>query len=270
VSRLALISDIHGNGVALDAVLADIARRGVDGIVCLGDIAAGGPQPQHVLSQLRARQCVAVRGNADRWLLEGFPAGNSEQTRRLGDVVGWARDLLAPTDLDYLAALPPTLTISIGGRTLFCCHGSPHHDVDAILPSTPDARLDELFAPALAVTAFAFGHTHVQLFRPHRERLLVNPGSVGLPLRSLAPTSAAPRLPTWAEYALIAADEEDVEIVFRRLPIETAPLAAATATMPHATWASDLARRVERWNARDASSSLSCGARAGVASGAVT
>jgi predicted phosphodiesterase len=65
--RVAFISDIHGNAVALEAVLADIARRRVDEIVCLGDVAAGGPQPGEALERLRTLGCAVVRGNADEW-----------------------------------------------------------------------------------------------------------------------------------------------------------------------------------------------------------
>src|SRR5919197_496774 len=113
MSRLALISDIHGNVVALDVVLADLAHRDeIDGIVCLGDVAAGGPQPGEVIARLRGLQCKVVRGNADRWLLEGLPPGRGEETRRLGVIVDWARGTLAPDDLDYLAALPSMLNVA--------------------------------------------------------------------------------------------------------------------------------------------------------------
>jgi hypothetical protein len=62
------------------------ARRGVEEIVCLGDLAAGGPQPHEVIATVRELGCQVVRGNADRWLLEGLPPGRSAETRRLGDV----------------------------------------------------------------------------------------------------------------------------------------------------------------------------------------
>src|SRR5919197_887324 len=106
MKRLALISDIHGNKVALDAVLAHLARRGVDEIVCLGDIAAGGPEPREVLARLRELGCHIVRGNADGWLLDGLPGGRSEATRRLAETVAWARAQLGDHDLAYLAAQP--------------------------------------------------------------------------------------------------------------------------------------------------------------------
>jgi putative phosphoesterase len=248
MSRLALISDIHGNAVALDAVLADLARLGVEQIVCLGDLAAGGPQPRKVIARLRELRCLAVRGNADGWLLEGLPAGRSEETRRLDDVVAWARARLAPEDVEHLAALPPTLTVTAGGVTVLCFHGSPRSDVESLLATTSEHELDQLFGAA-EVGVLAGGHTHLQLLRRHRDRILVNPGSVGLPLGSLTSLRGAPPLPAWAEYVLVE-DDGRLEISFRRLPVDLDALAAATESMPCPSWAADLERRIRRWNAR--------------------
>jgi putative phosphoesterase len=248
MSRLALISDIHGNGVALDAVFADLARRDVADIVCLGDLAAGGPQPREVLARLRELGCQAVRGNADGWLLEGLPPGRSNETRRLGEIVAWARARLAPADLDYLAALPPTLTVTVDDLSLLCFHGSPRSDVEPLLATTPEAELDDALAAAPQTSLFACGHTHLQLLRSRPDRLLVNPGSVGLPLGSLAAT--VPPLPARAEYAIVELDGGDIEFAFRRVAVDVEALEAATAMMPTASWARDLERRITRWNAR--------------------
>ncbi len=247
MARLALISDIHGNGVALDTVLADVAAREVDEIVCLGDVAAGGPQPRHVLRRLRELGCRAVRGNADGWLLDGLPAGRSEATRRLAETVAWGRAQLGDDDLAYLAALPASVRCSVDGLELVCCHGSPRSDLEPLLATTSDTALDELFAYADA-RVLAAGHTHLQLLRRHGESLLVNPGSVGLPLG--AATGSAPPLPNMAEYALLTVRDGDVEVAFRRLPNDIDALRAASAAMPQPTWASDLEHRIKRWNVR--------------------
>jgi putative phosphoesterase len=247
VPALALISDIHGNGVALDTVLADVTAREVDEIICLGDVAAGGPQPRQVLRRMRELGCRAVRGNADRWLLDGMPAGRSEASRRLRETVRWARAQLADEDLAYVAALPASLSCSVGGLQLFCCHGSPRSDLEPLLATTSAAALDEAFADTGA-RVFAAGHTHLQLLRQHGDSLLANPGSVGLPLA--ATTGSSPPLPSVAEYALVAVRDGDVEVSFRRLPTNVDALRAASAAMPQATWASDLEQRIRRWNAR--------------------
>ena len=247
MARLALISDIHGNGVALDTVLADVAAHEVDEIVCLGDIAAGGPQPRQVLRRLRELGCRTVRGNADGWLLDGLPAGRSEATRRLAETVAWARAQLGDEELAYLAGQPASVRFGVDGLELFCCHGSPRSDLEPLLATTGDTALDELFVEAGA-RVLAAGHTHLQLLRPHGDSLLVNPGSVGLPLG--ATTSSTPPLPNVAEYALLTVSDGQVEVAFRRLPTDVDALRAASAAMPRATWASDLEQRIRRWNAR--------------------
>jgi predicted phosphodiesterase len=198
---------------------------------------------------LRELGCPAVRGNADGWLLDGLPAGASEATRRFQETVIWARAQLGEDDLAYVAALPASVRCSIDGVELFCCHGSPRSDLEPLLATTSDAALDESLACAGAYT-LAAGHTHLQLLRRHGDTLLVNPGSVGLPLG--ATTGPAPPLPNAAEYALVTAGDGHVEIAFRRLPTDLDALRAASAAMPHATWARDLEQRIRRWNAKAA------------------
>lgn len=78
--RIALIADIHGNVVALDEVLAELEKKAVDQIVCLGDVAAGGPRPAQTLERLRELDCPVVMGNADQWLLT--PQNAVPSTRR--------------------------------------------------------------------------------------------------------------------------------------------------------------------------------------------
>jgi predicted phosphodiesterase len=100
-ARTALIGDIHGNFVALDAVLSDSERRGVDGVVCLGDLAAGGPQPREAIERLRDLGFAAVRGNTDEWLLGDVPGDpETDDDRRLQETVAWGRAQL--TELQAL------------------------------------------------------------------------------------------------------------------------------------------------------------------------
>jgi predicted phosphodiesterase len=146
-----------------------------------------------------------------------------------------------------LAALPANLRCSVGGVELFCCHGSPRSDLEPLLATTSAAAMDEVFAGAGA-HVLAAGHTHLKLLRQHGDGLLVNPGSVGLPLGAI--TGPEPPLPATAEYALVTVRDGDVEVAFRRLSTDVDALRAASTTMPHATWASDLEHRIRRWNAR--------------------
>jgi predicted phosphodiesterase len=245
-TEIGLISDIHGNAVALDAVVTDLRRRGVRESVCLGDVAAGGPQPGAVMARLRELGCHGVRGNAESWVLDGLPPGRSEETERLGISVAWTRTQLSNDDLDYLRTLPPTLTMHVEHVSLFCFHGSPRSEIESLLATTPDAVLEEALAGAPAASIVTGGHTHMQLLRRSGDRLLVNPGSVGLPLGSL---TGEPPLPAWAEYAVVEVDGDDVNVSFHRVSVDREELTAATAAMPAASWAADLERRIVRWNA---------------------
>src|SRR3990167_8840304 len=88
--RIAVFSDIHGNGLALEAVLADIQAKAPDRLVCLGDAIQGGPQPAQVVRRLRELQCPVVMGNADAWLLTGEGTGDevitSERLQAMNEV----------------------------------------------------------------------------------------------------------------------------------------------------------------------------------------
>jgi putative phosphoesterase len=255
VKRVALISDIHGNAVALEAVLVDIGRRHVDEIVCLGDVAAGGPQPRQALERLRRLRCPVVRGNADDWLLGEPPAEADEDAYRLRTIVEWARGQLGDADIAYLESFLPTIEFDLAeSRHLLCFHGSPQANSDRLLATTPEAELARIFAGAAADVLIG-GHTHLQLARRLGGGLLVNPGSVGLPLHSEAelPSRAArrPRLPRFAEYALVEADAE-IAVELRRVPVDVGALARAghASGMPHPDWwAAGLGRRIARRNA---------------------
>src|SRR5215210_5908656 len=85
--RIALIGDIHGNLLALDAVLAEVAGE-VDGMLCLGDVAVG-PQPVEALERVRGLNCPVLMGNWDAWFLDGFPELPEERGRRLVETAEW-------------------------------------------------------------------------------------------------------------------------------------------------------------------------------------
>jgi putative phosphoesterase len=249
--RLALIADIHGNAVALEAVLADIARRDVDEIVCLGDVAAGGPQPREALRRLRALGCPVVRGNADDWLLGEAPADGDEDGHRLRAIVDWARAQLGDADLAYLESFAPTVALDLdASRRLLCFHGSPRASSDRLLATTPEDELARIFA-GVEAEVVAGGHTHLQLARRFGASLLVNPGSVGVPLHGDWSAAGDPRPPHFADYALVEA-EADFTVELRRLPVDVEAIERAghASRMPYPDWwAAGLERRIAGRNA---------------------
>lgn len=173
--RVAVLSDIHGHLPALEAVLAEVDRAGVDRIVLTGDVAAG-PMPVPVLRRLLAlgEQVVWVRGNGDREL--------SEPTAAPPDpIVPWAAAQLTGDLRDHLRRLPLTVSLDLDGLgpTLFC-HATPTSDEDVVLVDTRLERWAEVLAGVEEQTV-VLGHTHMPFVRLAHRRLIINPGSVGMP-----------------------------------------------------------------------------------------
>jgi predicted phosphodiesterase len=246
--KVALISDIHGNEVALDAVLGAIGRERPDQIVCLGDVAQG-PRPREVLARLRELRCPVVRGNGDIWHLEPASLAAEPLLNEPGmeDLLGphvetnaWIREQLSESDLDYLRTFRPSVELPLGGgATLLCYHGSPRHYLDFLLASTPDEQVEDMLAGRRA-TVMAGGHTHMQMVRRFREITLVNPGSVGMPVSEASspiPELEGPALrPARAEYALISREERALSVELRQVPVEADAVRRMVrdSGMPHA------------------------------------
>ena len=173
--------------------------------------------------------------------------------RTAGPIGEWS--ICGRCEFAYLESFLPTIELDLAeSRRMLCFHGSPQANSDRLLATTPEEELVRLFAGATA-DVLAGGHTHLQFERRLGGSPLVNPGSVGLPLhadsdaRSLP--ARTPRLPRFAEYALVEADEA-IGVELRRVPIDVAALerVGLRSSMPYPDWwAAGLARRIARRNA---------------------
>ncbi len=177
--RIAVISDIHGNSAALDAVLGDIRRRGIALVVNLGDALSGPLDPAGTAERLMAADFPTIAGNHDRWLFDP-PEG------RLPLWEEWTLPLLVPAHLDWVRALPGRLVV----EGVLLCHGTPASDCENWLHRRDAAGgLRESYFWEVAPPAegedfpvILSGHTHMpRVVRLPDGRLLVNPGAVGCP-----------------------------------------------------------------------------------------
>ena len=234
--RIAIISDIHGNCIALDVALADIRGAAVDQVVCLGDAIQGGAQPAETVARLREVGCPIVMGNADAWLLTGeetdaeHPA--NEQMRAMRE---WSLAQLSSVDRAFISSFQPTVTLALGdGRELLCFHGSPHSFDDIILPETSEEDIRALL-DGFGAAAMTGGHTHLQQIRRLDDTLFFNPGSVGRAYDRHQPEERF-RYDPWAEYAILSYDAGRLGLEFRRLPLDMDALAAIIlrSGQPHA------------------------------------
>jgi len=201
--RIAVISDIHGNLRALDAVIADIRRRGADGTVNLGDCVAGPTWPRETCERLADLRFPTVRGNHDRWIVDQTP-------QRLSPAARFAWGELTQAQRTSLFTLPPTIDLGAG---ILAVHGTPSDDSTFLTEEVHDNRLIpagrnlvlERLGDARTRQIVLCGHSHRQsLTQIPNGPLILNPGSVGCPIFADQPSApmAEPRSPH-ARYAII-------------------------------------------------------------------
>jgi putative phosphoesterase len=166
--KLGLLSDIHGDPVALELAWSHLIVLGADKIVCAGDLVGYGPHPDRVVSFLRERQVESVRGNHDRWALERGPGVPDE----------FRGGTPSSETLEHLRTLPFDLLVSHGKTVGVVVHGSPRSDMEFVNRSThcPDVLRDDL--AELRCDLLVVGHTHRPMWFRCDEGLAINPGSV--------------------------------------------------------------------------------------------
>lgn len=181
VVRLCVVSDIHGNLHALEAVLEDVRGTGADMLLVAGDLVHQGPRPAETLDLLRSLdgggvgEVRMIRGNTDRYLLEEeAPAGPGAEAAERRAGLEWTREQLGEERLRQLAELPAELLVD--GRLVV--HGSPRADDRGIWPQTPVEDFDTPRWQEVLVC----GHTHHAMHRREGRRHVVNGGSVAWPL----------------------------------------------------------------------------------------
>lgn len=181
MQQIAIISDIHGNLPALDAVLRDIERRGITEIICLGDLAGKGPNPVEAVDIIRERCKYVIRGNWDE--LIGLQKTGKE-------AFTWHEERLGQERLSYLAALPFCLDLVMSGKRIRLVHASPQSVYHRVQPWDEEEKRLEMFlnTPATGTIAHdkdlqpevvGYGDIHNVYVQHLQQRMLFNVGSVG-------------------------------------------------------------------------------------------
>jgi putative phosphoesterase len=179
LDRVAVLSDIHGNLLALEAVLADVASRSVSQIVNLGDHLQGPLDPVGTADRLIALDLPSIRGNCDRLLFEEGTIAAP------GSTLAANRIALSAAHKQWLATMPQTLLLG----DILLCHGTPWADdvylLEEVTPAGARVKRTEELTPildGLTSRLIVCGHSHLgRIVQMPGGMLLVNPGSVGLP-----------------------------------------------------------------------------------------
>ncbi|MFO0810384.1 MAG: metallophosphoesterase family protein [Gemmataceae bacterium] len=173
--RILLVSDIHGNRPALEAL-----RETYDICLCLGDLVDYGGSPATAVDWVRTNATHCVRGNHDHGAAHDVAVTGGIGFKYLSGVTRpLTRERLAPTDLRFLADLPVTRFLTLDGLKFLLVHATPRDPLDEFAPPDPEfwaRRLEGIEADVICV-----GHTHVQYALEVNGKLVLNPGSLGLP-----------------------------------------------------------------------------------------
>ena len=238
--RLAVISDVHGNLAALEAVLADIKARGADATVNLGDCVTSPLWPRDTFEALQLLALPTVRGNHDRWI-EEYPE------HRLSSAGRFARNALTAEQRRTLHGLPSQLRLADG---ILACHGTPNDDSACLLEEVLD---DGRFAPArrevleerlggTAAHVVLCGHSHRQaVVRGPRGCLILNPGSVGCPVFADIPFAASLEYRSpHARYATLTKKGRDWQVELLALEYDWEAASARALANDRPEWAQAL------------------------------
>ena len=241
--RYAVISDIHGNLPAFDAVLADAGSRGIDSFIIAGDYCLSGPFPNECIERLRELQGnVIIRGNEERYVENLIGKDQAGWTDGQMQISYWVYRNISPDNLDHLLSLPHTADLRINGTDIHIAHSSDTFIGPAELRDCGSSVLSERYrdtevteemlerdvrslleadpgfvssVSALEDGVYIFGHSHVQWNYKvsGRNIYLINPGSCGLPLDGIRNT-----LP----YAILeVTDDGEVYVQSIRVPFDT-------------------------------------------------
>jgi putative phosphoesterase len=221
--RVAVITDIHGNLPALEAVLSAIGSMDVDAIYCGGDLVGYGPHPNEVCTLIEDRAIPTIYGNYDyaigRDLEDCGCAYRDRHDRELGEKsIEWT---LARTDArskEFMAGLPFDLRFELAGKRVRLVHGSPRKVNEYLFEDKP-ARTFERIAAGADCDALVFGHTHQPWVHEYGGVLFVNCGSVG------KPKDGDPR----AAFAVIEAAGGEVVASIERVGYDTGSVAREVA-----------------------------------------
>lgn len=240
--RFAAIADVHGNYLALEAVLADIKAQGITDIVNLGDMASGPLDAKRTIDIMMAMDAPCVRGNHDRYLTD-YALDDMYPSDR------FSHGQLEARHLDWLRALPSSVVYR---DAVYLCHATPADDntywleavtLDGVVHMGAIEAIEQK-ADGIAQSLILCGHSHIpRTVRLRDGRMIVNPGSVGGPgYRDMAPHPHAVETGTPdAAYAILEQRGDAWQVTYRQVPYDNQAMAALARANGREDWASALA-----------------------------
>lgn len=209
--KVAVLSDVHGNGIALQYAINDLKKMGVKKIIILGDIVMKGPMPSESIELLKDKELEIIawiKGNTDLWLEEITDVW-IPRTRREEDLnlyYKYAKANLKEEQMVFLKELPLEASININGSTLLCVHGTPKSISEAIDNSVPEEEIKKAIK-GVKEQVILSGHSHTSFIGEVEGRKIFNVGSVGNSLDGDNRIS----------YGILEFDKNNVDLINRKI-----------------------------------------------------
>lgn len=185
MKKVAILSDIHANIPALEAVWNDLTKQRVDEVYHLGDLVGYNPYPAEAIQFVRENRIPGLVGNYDMAVAGDEPDPVSTYLKPSISPAGraayeWTAERVSAEDRAFLLSLPHRIDLTLNGRRATLVHGSPDSIREYLLPDVPEDRFNELFDSS-RFDIMLCGHTHIPMIRRFNGGVVINPGSVGKP-----------------------------------------------------------------------------------------
>jgi len=207
--KIAVLSDIHGNGIALNYVVEDIKRQNINKIIILGDVVMKGPMPMQVLEGLKKFDVLAwIKGNTEMWFEEinenWIPETNRE--KELYSYYMYAREKMKPEDIAFINNLPLEYKLTCNSVKILCVHGTPKSIIEAIDGTVPVEDIKEIIKD-VDEDVILCGHSHCSFIGEVQGKKIFNTGSIGNSLDG----------DNRASYGILDFTDENVQLINRRI-----------------------------------------------------
>lgn len=186
--KIGVISDIHGNIEALQAVLKEFDKINVGKIICCGDVIGIGANPEEAVQELikREKDLIAVRGNHERYLLDGLPETIHDDKRAMiPDEIEhhkWIHSRLSEESKKFLSTFPISKNIEIESRKIYIIHYPMNGTTFKRHIKKPSIEENEEMFKEIDADIFLYGHTHERSINTRNNKWYINPGSLGCPI----------------------------------------------------------------------------------------
>lgn len=212
--RVGVISDIHGNINALDAVLKELENRNIDKIICLGDLIGGAPKSEQVVQKMITikDKSIVVRGNREKYIIEGMPLVVHDEKMKINneqlEYQEWLKNQLSESSKEYIYSLPKEIIYEDEGKKIYISH-YPMNEDGSFRKHIKKANVkenEEMFS-GINADIYLYGHTHAEIYNEQNNKLYINPGALGCPEKT-----------NYATYGILNISKENIE--YEQLKVE--------------------------------------------------